>query len=191
VNSNVPLWVTVVLSIAPSVVAVAAIVTAELSNRRSLTAAREAQDRELEERRWATLRDERIRAYAALARLTKQVNVSASQPELPAVAEAHSEVELLADNPNLRQVADDLFFTWEGAWRSVRRAIDAGEPDPYNMSGYKNVRELLRGLWAAFIELAREEIKATPREETTQGSTTTDASAGAQKPAQRRPWWER
>jgi hypothetical protein len=50
------------------------------------------------------------------------VDESVENPELPAVVEAHSEVELLAENPKLREVAEDLVRTWEGAWQGVRHS---------------------------------------------------------------------
>jgi hypothetical protein len=89
------------LGLASSVVAVVAIVANEIRDRRRLQHEREMQQLKIEERRWSTLRDERIRAYATLARLTKRVDESVENPELPAVVEAHSEVGLLAENPKL------------------------------------------------------------------------------------------
>jgi hypothetical protein len=145
------------LGLASSVVAVVAIVANEIRDRRRLQHEREMQQLKIEERRWSTLRDERIRAYATLARLTKRVDESVENPELPAVVEAHSAVGLLAENPKLREVAEDLVRTWEGAWMSVRDAIDAGNPDLYDAPGYKNARDRLR---TAFIEPAKDKIGA-------------------------------
>jgi hypothetical protein len=184
VSSIVPPWVALVLGLASSVVAVVAIVANEFRDRRRLKHERETQQREHEERFRSRLREERIRAYATLARLTKRVDVSVEEPELPAVAEAHSEVELLAENPKLREVSDELFQTWESAWRSVR---NAGAPDPYDVPGFKNVRGLLDGLREAFIELAKDEIgvKTLSREEPPEGSIPTEPTDDPETPASR------
>jgi hypothetical protein len=65
----------------------------------------------------------------------------------------------------------------------VREAIDRGLPDPYDVPGYTNVRSLLRGIRAAFIELARDEIRANPqsREEPLERATLPRPPAGSRR----------
>ena len=92
-GSTVPVWVALVLGVSSCVVALAAIAAAEVRDCRRLKHEREMQLGEIEEQRWSSLRDERIRAYSALTRLTKRMDVDTRNPTLPAVAEAHSEVD--------------------------------------------------------------------------------------------------
>jgi len=87
----------------------------------AIRAERDRQEREIEERRWATLREERIRAYATMARLTKTMNPEAEEDPVPALAEAHSEIGMLAGDRQLKAYADALLGDWIPLWEVVQR----------------------------------------------------------------------
>jgi hypothetical protein len=59
VSSTVPLWAALLLGIAPAVVALGAIIASEVRDRRRLKHEQDMQEREIGERRWSTLREER------------------------------------------------------------------------------------------------------------------------------------
>jgi hypothetical protein len=163
VASTVPLWVAVALSIAPSVVALAAIIAADLSNRRSLKAARETQQREHEERLMSKLREERLRAYATFARLTKTVEDERGDPSpMLARAEAHSEIEMLTDNPKLKTVADAILQLWIEVWQLVKGAREDGVADPYAEPGIREKWAHLDSDRNTFIRLAKDEVQLKP-----------------------------
>jgi hypothetical protein len=145
VAKDIPLWVAVVIGLGPSVVAVVALVAAELRDRRRLAHEREMQ-----------LNNERRQAYATLARLTRGVDFHKLE-SVREVQEAYAMVELLGEDPKLLKIADDLVRTWSGAWRSARDAHEEGA-NPWDAPGYRNVANLVRDLRRAFIDRAREEL---------------------------------
>ena len=145
-SSAVPLWAAVLLSLIPSVVAVVAIVAAELRDRRGLDHEREMQ-----------LNEARREAYATLARLTRGMDYQKLE-SVREVQEAYTMVELLGGNPKLLDVADKLARTWSEAWQSVRNAHEEESPNPRDAPGYRNRANLLHALRRAFIAHAREEI---------------------------------
>jgi hypothetical protein len=161
VSSAVPLWAALLLGLGPSLAAVAAIVAAEVRDRRRLDHEREMQQLELEERRLSTLREERLRAYSTMARLTKIVDAENPDPA-PDLAEAHSEIEMLTDNPELTTAAAVLMQAWGDAWDRARAALEAGAENPYGSSEFKTLKELLDRHRTTFIRLARDEMKVEP-----------------------------
>jgi hypothetical protein len=118
----------------------------------------ERQEREIEERRWATLRDERLRAYSTFARLTKMVDAKNPSPET-ALGEAHSEIEMLTANPELILAATILLQEWGEAWEYVQRVIEEGEENPYSTAEFINFRNRLDGRRTVFMRLAKDETK--------------------------------
>jgi hypothetical protein len=124
----------------------------------AIRAERDRQEREIEERRWATLREERIRAYATMARLTKTVEPEVEDP-VPALAEAHSEIEMLTDDPQLRTRADVLLQLWIDVWQSVKKARNEGVENPYDVQEIKIKWNLMDGHRTTFIQLAKDETK--------------------------------
>ena len=116
------------------------------------------QEREIEERRWATLREERLRAYLTFARLTKMVDAKNPSPET-ALGEAHSEIEMLTDNADLILAATMLLRDWGEAWEYGRRVIEEGGENPYSTAEFINVRNRLDGRRTAFMQLAKYETK--------------------------------
>jgi hypothetical protein len=159
--TTLPTWLVALLGLAGPFVAVVALVAAEVRDRRRLKHEQEMQQLEIEEQRWSTLREERLRAYSTMARLTKAVEAENPDPA-PALAEAHSEIEMLADNPELTKVAAVLLQTWGTAWEHARGALDRGVEDPYGTTEFKALRDLLDGHRTTFIRLARDELQAKP-----------------------------
>jgi flagellar biosynthesis/type III secretory pathway M-ring protein FliF/YscJ len=125
----VSLWVALVGAVA-TVLATA--ITLFFTNRREAKRQeyeQERQEREIEERRWATLWEERLRAYSTFARLTKIVDPKNPSPQA-ALGDARSEIEMLADNSELLQAAAMVLRDWGHAWEYTRQKIEEGEEDP-------------------------------------------------------------
>ncbi len=114
---------------------------------------------ELEEGRMTTLRAERLRAYSTLARLTKSAKVEDEDP-VPALAEAHSEIEMLTDDPKLKTSSDVLLQTWIDVWQTTRRASDRGAHDPFAEPDFKIKWDLMDAHRNNFIRLAKQELGA-------------------------------
>jgi hypothetical protein len=138
---NATIWV----GVSSSVVAVAAIAAA-LRDRRRLLHEREAQQRA-----------DRREAYATMARLTKAVWAEEEAP-MPALAEAHSETEMLTDNTELKRAADVLLDTWANAWNRARQAYEKGHPNPIRAPGVPALMLLVDQHRSNFVRLAKEEL---------------------------------
>ncbi len=189
-SSTVPLWVAVVLGLSSPIVAVVALVAAGIRDSKRLEYERDREYRrleheqemqrlELEERRWTTLREDRIRAYSALARLTGTVAAGGPHP-VRELSEAHSEIELLTDDARVREAADMLVQAAGHAWQTARNAHDAGADNPYGTPQFEITRKLLDARRRAFIEFAKEEVapRALSREEVPHGSIPSEALPG-------------
>src|SRR5215213_1415693 len=110
--STVPLW----LIAAPSVVAVVAIVAAELRDRRRLTHEKEMR-----------LRDERIAAYRKLLAATTTAHVERSGVD--ALTAAHAEIALLASTDEIDGAAAEVKLAyWQKQKRSYRETQDLDAP---------------------------------------------------------------
>jgi hypothetical protein len=157
--TTLPTWLAVLLALASPIVAVVAIGAGELRDRRRLEHEREMQ--ELEEHRMTRLREERLRAYSTFARLTKTVEAENPTPG-PALAEAHSEIEMLTDNPELRTAAAVLLQAWGEAWNIARAELERGADNPYGAPDFMMYRDLLDGHRTTFLRLARDELQAKP-----------------------------
>jgi len=169
---------------------VAAIVAAEFRERRRLEHEQEIQRLEIEERRWSTLREERLRAYSTFARLTKTVDAENPSPA-PALAEAHSEIEMLTDNPELTTAAAVLLQRWGVAWERSRKALEAGAENPYGMPEFQTLRDELDSRRTIFLRLARAEVapKALRRKEPPEVATPAEPRPGPERGLKQR-WWE-
>jgi hypothetical protein len=122
--------------------------------------ARQAHERALR------LRDDRMRAYTAFARVTKMVDAT-EQYTHKDIAEIHAEIELLTDNTQLRDAADR---TSAAAAQARQVATDSpiprwtGEPVPmdldavYSTPRFLEAKETLEKYRSTFIELAKEEL---------------------------------
>ncbi len=177
--TSLPTTVVVLLGLASPVVAVVAIVVGLLRELSRQEHERKLKHAELEEQRITKLREERLKAYATFARLTKIVDARDPSPG-PALAEAHSEIEMLSDNPELPTAAAVLMSTWGAAWEYTREELERGVMDPYGTAEFKTLRDRLDGLRTTFIRLARDEVKPKPLShlESREGSTAAEALPG-------------
>jgi hypothetical protein len=156
--TTLPTWAFVLLGLTGPFVAVVAII-AQVSLERS----RQRHERALR------LRDDRLRAYAALARLTN--SVAAHEPlKTREFSEAYSEIEMLTDSAQLKEAANRLLEATVEAWHTARNTVEQGGGDPYGTPQYNVVRNRLEECRRDFIRLAQEELNA---------------------PEQRGPWWRR
>jgi hypothetical protein len=156
--TTLPTWVVVLLGLASPFVAVVAIVVGGLRERSRQDHERKMQRAELEGQRIAKQREERLKAYATFARLTKKVDAENPSPA-PALAEAHSEIEMLSDNPELVTAATVLLQTWGTAWEHARKALEGGTANPYRTTEFMTLRDQLDDQRTAFIRLAQDEFK--------------------------------
>jgi hypothetical protein len=148
VSNEIPLGVTVVLSLIPSVVAVVALVTAELRDRRRI-------EHEREER----LRDERIAAYRKF--LAATTNAHANREGVAAIAAAYSEVSLLASTDEIAITAYDVWVLYDRAQRIFAKSRDSesASKDPTSLVGqyrHKAEEERVRFLMLAQADLGLE-----------------------------------
>jgi hypothetical protein len=111
----------------------------------------------LEDRRLSKLREDRLKAYATLARVTKMVE--APDPlQVRDLAEAHSEIELLTDEQPLRDAADRLVQASGQARQKAGQARKVGR-NPYQTPEVKHAKETLDNCRSEFIQLAKEELQ--------------------------------
>ncbi len=148
-----------------ALIAVSGVVWTVVSNNRRererQTHERKLKELELDATRESRFREERIKAYSTLARLTKTMSLEAPEDPLPAVYEALSQVEILAQDPKLREIGEELVDTWAGAWRSAHGAhLEGVGPleSPFDTPGYRNREGLISALRNAFIDLAKNEL---------------------------------
>jgi heme exporter protein D len=148
VSNDVPLWFAVVLTLIPSVVAVAAIVAADLMDRRRLKHEREMR-----------LRDERIAAYRRF--LAATANAHGNREGVAAMAAAHSEVSLLASTDEIARVAYGVWVTYDRAQRIFAKSRDreSATKDPTSLVAqyrHRAEEERVRFLMLAQAELGLE-----------------------------------
>ncbi len=148
-----PLWSPIITASATLIGTLGAVwLTLFLTNRREA--------KRLEHERQMKIREERLRAYATLARLTK--SVEATEPyQSKDVAEAHSEIEMLTDNSKLKVAADRLLGD---ALRWRKKARDwyiEGAENPYSHPEVVHARETTDRARNEFIRLAKEELRST------------------------------
>jgi hypothetical protein len=105
------------------------------------------------------LRDDRLKGYATMARLTKGVD-----PEEPYqskdLADASAEIELLTGNPDLKQAADDLLRTmldWRG--EATKWYEKGHKTNLYSIPSVRQARDAVETTRAEFIRLAKEETQ--------------------------------
>ncbi len=149
-----PVWI----ALSSLLVALTTIVAAELRDRRNAANQREMQRLELEERRLSTLRNERIKAYSTLARLTKSIWFEAPEYPLPALYEALSQVEILAGDPELKAAAEGLVDKWASAWEAAYEARLKGD-SAFAAPGFEEAEAQLIPLRNTFIERAKKELQ--------------------------------
>jgi hypothetical protein len=112
----------------------------------------------LKHEREMKLREERLKAYATFARVTK--NIDASEPyQTKDLAEAHSTIELLTDNSELQQATEQL---WVAAlrWRKVAsHHYEKGVENPYAQPDTEHARDSVDQRRNEFLRLAKEDLE--------------------------------
>jgi hypothetical protein len=147
--TTVPTWAFVALGLASPFVAVVAILAQVF-----LEFGRQRHERALK------LREDRRRAYAALARMTNWMTAH-KEPNTRELAEAYSEIDLLTDNDQLKEAAMWLLEAVIKARDTARSTIDQGGEDPYGTPQYIADRERWGESRSEFIRLAKEELGPT------------------------------
>ncbi len=116
----------------------------------------ELKQTELEDARQERRREERIQAYRNLAKLTVTINL-AEPYRLGDLAEAYSEIQLVADSIEVKDAAHELYDAAAKAGRMARDARSAGrdpETDPETQAAIESARNRR----AAFIKVANEDL---------------------------------
>jgi hypothetical protein len=159
-GSNVATWV----AVGSLVVALTAIVAAEVREYRRQKHEVSIKDAEFENQRQADLRTERREAYRTFARITKTVN-PAEPYKLSDLALAFSEIELLTDEPKVLETARDLFGSSFEARKVARKAWESGtrpaEKDEHVLETFRQSQEARD----RFLDAARFELGLPPRPE--------------------------
>jgi len=184
VGSTVPLWIAVLLGLIPSVVAVVAIVAAELRDRRRLGHERNMKDAELEAQRETRLRDERIAAYRKLLAATTTAHVEREGVE--ALSAAYAEISLLASTDEIDRAAARVWTT-HGKTQEISRKTKKDPPEA-SVSDFAQALHKARIATDRFLELAREELQVKDRSagfQKLEGPTPGEALPGPEAPASR------
>src|SRR5215208_7446646 len=87
--------------------------------------------------------EERRKAYSTMARVTKVVHTSDQALEDYSMAEAHAEIELLTDNPELVAVAGQVIKAMAKAQDTVRHIEHLGAVNPFRDSLYQLQKQAL------------------------------------------------
>ncbi len=104
------------------------------------------------------LHEERLQAYAAMARVTKTI-VATSPHENTDLAEAHAEIQLVTDNRELINIASGLVETMDGA-RGIRWELEQeGNPNPFDDPKLKVPKERVERERAEFIRRAKDDLR--------------------------------
>jgi hypothetical protein len=113
-SNEIPLLVAVVIGLGPSVVAVVALVAADLRDRRQIQHEREMR-----------LRDERMSAYRKLLAATVTAHVDREGHE--ALATAYAEVSLLASTDEINVAAREVWVGYGLTYRVSAKAEEEGK----------------------------------------------------------------
>jgi len=146
VSKDIPLWVAVVIGLGPSVVAVVALLAAELRDRRQMNHERESR-----------LRDERIEAYRKP--LTATTTAHTDREAIDAAESAYVEICLLASTAEIDRAAAEVPVRYLQAQRSSYRETQDLEAS----SGYVPALNKARAARDRFLALAREELGVKSR----------------------------
>ena len=156
--TTLPTWLFALLGLAGPVVAGLAVLASELRDRRRLEHERESQRLEMEERRLATLREDRMRAYSELARKTKALRPTPHE-EAGDLVEILSEIELLTDDPRLLEVAGELVGK---AGRARIASWKLQERNEGTIEELQAAADEVTECRTRFIRAAKEELGAKP-----------------------------
>ncbi len=141
-----PLWAALTLGFLPSVVAIAAIVSAELRDRRGVQQERENR-----------LRDERLAAYRKMLAATSTAHVDREGVEV--LAETYAEISLLAGSYELSRAAKKVWIEYAKVRRIAAKMEKYPGENPEEAS--KDYALAIRKADTAqtqFLKLAREEL---------------------------------
>ena len=115
----------------------------------------------LEHERNMKLHEERLKAYAAMARVTKAI-VATSPHENTDLAEAHAEIELVTDNQELINIASELVRVMDNA-RGIRWELEqVNTQDPFQEPKMSVAKKRVERERAQFIQRAKEDLGPTP-----------------------------
>lgn len=129
---------------------VAVAITLFFTNRREVGRMRQEQR--------VQLRDERLKAYSHLARVTNSVNAEDDPKQrLVDVSEAMSEVELLADDEELVRRARNLADAWTSALDEAQKEWDRGNAEPFEVEKVASAMDRGKASRKAFLDLAKAE----------------------------------
>jgi hypothetical protein len=161
--TTLPTLLVVLLGLASPVVAVVAIVAAELRERNRQEHELKMQRGELEDRRLSRLREDRLRSYSTLARLSKVIEPTPAERSASDLAEVLADIELLTDDPRLLKTAGELVaataLTRMAAWRNNRNEATQEQVDSA-MDTLKKCRVEFNRLAKEEVESAKEELEA-------------------------------
>jgi hypothetical protein len=160
------------LGLAGPLVALVAIVAADLRERNRQKHDQKMQLVELEAQRLSKLREDRLQAYSTMARRTKVIEPT-RPPKVADLVETLSEIELLTDDPQLLETAGKLVPLAERT-RAAAQEHQEGRKTPAEV---ERTLDELTECRREFIRLTKEELARTP------------AIAGAAQP--RSSWWRR
>ena len=141
-GSKVPLWVALLLALLPSLVAIAAIVAAEIRDRRRIGHERESR-----------LRDERIGAYRKL--LSATTTAHTDRKGVNALSEARAEISLLAGTEELDRAAARVWTSYGNTQKIAAKSRNPQNASSSLFSAYLGRAEAAK---EQFLELAREEL---------------------------------
>ncbi len=155
-GSTVPLWVAVVFGLSSPVVAIVALVAAEIRDRRRLQHERDMKEAEIEAGRDDRVRDERIAAYRKFLSATSRARMD--REGVQALAEDYAEISLLAGSDELDRAAARVWVDCGQAQKIARRmqeekgeAVDRTSEFAQALTKVGNARD-------HFLKLAREEL---------------------------------
>ncbi len=116
----------------------------------------------LEYEREMKIRDDRRKAYAAMARVTKIIEATPPGPEKE-VAEAHAELELLTENDSIINIAGELVRA-TGAARQVAWELKQSEVEnPFQTPQYQMAKARVERERDSFIRLAKDDLGYEPK----------------------------
>ena len=105
-------------------------------------------------------RDDRQKAYATMARITK--NMEVSEPyEIGDLADTHSEVEILTEDPRILEAAEQLLYAASEARQA--RAHRNERENVHTKRWFDEAKDKLDQRRNGFIDLARKELGQGPK----------------------------
>ena len=146
------------------------------------------------------LREDQQKAYATMARITKNMDVD-DPLQIDDLAEAHSEIEMLTENSQVLDAAEQVLHAAHAARQKMAHKKEAMEDSISHtahrelaVKGFEDAKAELDKYRTSFINLARKELGRGPRPSPASldsQTATEDAGDGAGRNDQpnRRSWW--